>query len=230
MEYLGGFSFAVKEIDAMGEIEGYASTFGKVPDRQGDVVKRGAFVESIAETKGKFPLLMGHDTGRICGFSVHAEEDSHGLKIRGQLALDADEGRNCYAIARLAHQLGTPLRMSIGYMIREGGSEWDKLGRIRTLTAVDLLETSFVAVPANDNARVTGVKDCSKWTKREFEQHLRDVGFSDVAAKRIVAAGYDALDQRDVDGAKDAAEVVDALRMFVFDTQIKESWKCLQAR
>jgi Escherichia/Staphylococcus phage prohead protease len=175
MDYLSGFSFAIKELDAMGEIEGYASTFGKTPDRQGDVVKRGAFAQSIEETKGKFPLLMGHDTGRIAGFATGAEEDGHGLKIRGQLALDADEGRNAYAIARLAHQLNTPLKMSIGYMIREGGSEWDKAGRIRTLTAIDLLEVSFVAVPANPRAMVTGVKG-EGMTTREFETFLRDSG------------------------------------------------------
>lgn len=230
MDYLGGFQFNVKELDAMGEIEGYASTFGKAPDRQGDVVKRGAFIRTLEESKGKFPLLMGHDTGRICGFSTHAEEDSHGLKIRGQLALDADEGRNCYAIARLAHQLNTPLKMSIGYMIHEGGSEWDKLGRIRTLTSIDLLETSFVAVPAQPNARVTGVKSGTEWTKREFEQHLRDVGFSDVAAKRIIAAGFDALgDQRDVDESG-IAELLGATRSFVFNSEIKESLRCLQAQ
>ncbi len=175
MDYLGGFPFNIKELDAMGEIEGYASTFGKIPDRQGDVVKRGAFAQSLEETKGRFPLLMGHDTGRICGFATGAEEDSHGLKIRGQLALDADEGRNAYAIARLAHQLNTPLKMSIGYMIREGGSEWDKNGRIRTLTSIDLLETSFVAVPANPRAMVTGVKS-DGMTTREFEKFLRDSG------------------------------------------------------
>jgi uncharacterized protein len=230
MDYLGGFPFNIKELDAMGEIEGYASTFGKIPDRQGDVVKRGAFAQSLEESKGRFPLLMGHDTGRICGFATGAEEDSHGLKIRGQLALDADEGRNAYAIARLAHQLNTPLKMSIGYMIREGGSEWDKNGRVRTLTSIDLLETSFVAVPANPRAMVTGVKSGTEWTKREFEQHLRDVGFSEVAAKRIIAAGFDALgDQRDVDESG-IAELLGATRSFVFNSEIKESLRCLQAQ
>jgi HK97 family phage prohead protease len=208
MEYTGGFPFNVKALDAMGEIEGYASTFGKEPDRQGDAVRRGAFLPSLEETKGKFPLLMGHDTGRICGFATGAEDDSHGLLIRGQLALDSDEGRNCYAIARLAHQLKTPLKMSIGYMIREGGSEWDKGGRVRTLTAIDLLEVSFVAVPANPRAQVTGVKSGgSEWTVREFEDFLRDSGnFSKAKACAIASLARMLLDDRGEPdaGVKDA--------------------------
>lgn len=227
MDYLGGFQFNIKELDAMGEIEGYASTFGKIPDRQGDVVKRGAFAQTIQETNGKgnFPLLMGHDTGRIAGFATGAEEDSHGLKIRGQLALDADEGRNCYAIARLAHQLKTPLKMSIGYMIREGGSEWDKLGRIRTLTAIDLLEVSFVAVPANPRAEVTGVKggEGVGMTTREFEDFLRDSGrFSKNKACAIASLVSGLLGDRgepENTGAKDAwmthiASIANEVRLF----------------
>lgn len=200
MEYLQG-NFAVKELDAMGEIEGYASTFRNV-DRQGDRVAKGAFTDTIAETGGKFPLLMGHNTGRIIGFATGAEEDNHGLKMRGQLTLDADEGRNAYAIAKHAHTLKQPLKLSIGYMIRENGSTWDEAGRIRTLKAIDLLEVSFVAIPANPRAELTAVKDISQWTVRDFERHLRDVGFSETAAKCIVAAGYNALgNQRDVDHA-----------------------------
>lgn len=198
MEYLQG-NFAVKELDSMGEIEGYGSTFRNV-DRQGDRVAQGAFGPTLEETKGKFPLLMGHDTRRIIGFATHAEEDRHGLLIRGQLTLDADEGRNAYAVAKHAHQLKQPLSLSIGYMIREGGATWDEAGKIRTLKAIDLLEVSFVAIPANPQAMLTSVKDCSEWSKRDLERHLRDVGYSEAAAKRILAAGFDALvEQRDVD-------------------------------
>jgi len=202
MEYLSGVDFAIKELDALGEIEGYASTFGKKPDRQGDCIAKGAFAESLLETKGRFPLLMGHDTHRIIGFATGAEEDSHGLKIHGQLTLDADEGRNAYAIARHAHSLKQNLKLSIGYMVRENGSAWDEAGRIRTLKSIDLMEVSFVAIPANPQAMLTGIKQCAEWTKRDLEKHLRDVGYSEAAAKCIVAAGYDALGtQRDVDDA-----------------------------
>jgi HK97 family phage prohead protease len=170
-------------------------------------VARGAFLPSIEETGGKFPLLMGHDTGRICGFATGAKEDAHGLKISGQLALDADEGRNCYAIAKLAHSLGTPLKMSIGYMIREGGSKWDERGRVRTLTAIDLLEVSFVAVPANPRAEVTGVKS-EGMTIREFEKFLRDSGhFSKDKACAVASRVGDLLGDRgepENTGVKDA--------------------------
>ena len=211
MEYLGGIDFAVKELDVMGEFEGYASTFKNI-DRQGDRVMPQAFTETLSESKGRVPILMGHDTGRIVGFGLSADQDDHGLKVWGQFTIEADEGRNAYALARHAQKVKQPLKMSIGYGVRDGGAKRDEKTGVRTLTAIDLYEYSLVAVPANPRASVTAVKEnVEQWSKRDLEKHLRDVGYSEAAAKCIVAAGYDALsakangDQRDVDaGIKDA--------------------------
>ena len=46
--------------------------------------------------------------------------------------------------------------LSIGFMTRE--DSYDRITRIRTLKKVDLWEVSLVTFPANDAARIQGVK------------------------------------------------------------------------
>jgi phage head maturation protease len=53
---------------------------------------------------------------------------------------------------------------------------------IRVLDAVELFETSLVAVPANDGARVAQVKSHVA-TIREFEHMLKTLGWSKSEAK-----------------------------------------------
>lgn len=192
------FAGEVKELDALGQFEAYAATFGNI-DRQGDKIARGAFLETIAESKGRYPFLMAHDTSRIAGFGTHAEEDAKGLLVSGELILDSDEGRNAYAIMKTAAKLKAPLGFSIGYGVPEGGAKRDEKTGVRTLSKIVLYEYSIACVPANPRARMTDVK-ASEWTRRELETQLCEIGLSRAAAKAVVAGGYQALkDQRDVD-------------------------------
>lgn len=193
MEYLD-CRFELKSVeDERGIFEGWASAFGNL-DLQGDVVLPGAFAATLASNKGKVPILMAHQTARIVGFGLDAEEDDKGLKVRGQFALDADDGRNAYAITKAASAAGSKLGLSIGYGVRKNGAEWDEEQNVRKLKAVDLYEYSIAAVPANLRARVSRVK--ADWTIRDFEEHLREAGLSKEAAKRFVARGYSALEDR----------------------------------
>lgn len=200
MEYTRAFDFELKQLadDEPGTFEGYVSTFRNV-DRQRDMVMPGAFDRTLKETRGRVPVLMGHQMSRIVGFGTHAEVDSRGLKVRGQFTLDSDEGRNAYATLKHATLVKHPLGMSIGYMVAEDGAEYDEARGVRRLKDIDLLEYSIAAVPANERARFTGVKS-ALWTARDFEEYLREAGLSREAAKRFVLRGYSALDQRDADG------------------------------
>ena len=50
---------------AEGTVEGYAATFDRIPDAYGDVIKQGAFADTLKawEENGKpIPLLYGHST------------------------------------------------------------------------------------------------------------------------------------------------------------------------
>jgi uncharacterized protein len=214
IEYTKPFDFELKQLaddEEPGTFEGYVSTFRNI-DRQRDIVMPTAFDRTIKETKGRVPVLMGHQMARIVGFGLSAEVDSKGLKVRGQFTLDSDEGRNAYATAKHAAKLKHPLGMSIGYGIPEGGAEYDEPRGIRKLHDIDLFEYSIACVPANERARFTGVK-AGTWSEREFEEYLREAGLSKEAAKRFVLRGYGGLvDRRDADGGKPDAEFTASLR------------------
>jgi HK97 family phage prohead protease len=194
------FAFS-KELTEAGQFEGHAAIFNAV-DLQNDRIKRGAFKETVEESAGRWPVLMGHNTGRIVGFSTGAEEDSKGLKVWGEFTLQSDEGRNAHATARHASALGQKIGLSIGYSIRgEDGADYDEKTGIRTLRNLNVWEFSLAAIPAAPRARMTDVKQAGEilWSIREFEEYLREAGLSKEAAKRFVAGGYGALDRRDAD-------------------------------
>ena len=209
MEYTKPFDCELKQLsddEEPGTFEAYISTFKNI-DRQRDIVMPNAFDRTLKETRGKLPVLMGHQMGRIVGFGISAETDSKGLKVRGQFTLDSDEGKNAYATAKHAAKLKHSLGMSIGYAIPEGGAEYDEKRAVRKLHDIDLLEYSIACVPANDRAQMLGVKGSAMWTEREFEQYLRDAGLSKEAAKQFVLRGYSGLaDRRDADGGEPVAD------------------------
>ncbi len=113
---------------------GYAAVFDAV-DRGGDVVRKGAFAGA-----GKVPLLWQHG-GTPVGAIEAIEEDSRGLRVIGRV----DDAR-----VRVAPGSG----LSFGYRVRES-----RAGRVRELTALELVEVSLVARPMQPLARVHAVDD-----------------------------------------------------------------------
>jgi hypothetical protein len=71
---------------------------------------------------------------------------------------------------------------------------WNEKERVRTLKAVDLQEVSVVTFPANDEARIETVKQKllagDRPTIREFEELLREKGFSRGDAELIAEHGF----------------------------------------
>jgi uncharacterized protein len=186
LEHTKYFDFSVKtDEDTPGRFSGLASTFGNV-DLQDDRMMRGAFTDTLKESKGLVPVLMGHIGSRIVGFVVEAAEDSKGLHVTAEFTLDSDEGRNAYAITKHAAKLGHKLGLSVGYQIRPDGSKMEANG-VRQLLAVNLFEVSIAAIPANPRARITGVKAEDISTISEVEDALRDAGFSRNEAKTLVS-------------------------------------------
>lgn len=177
------FTFA-KELTEAGQFEGHAAVFGNV-DLQGDRIKRGAFKESIEESGGRWPVLFGHNTGRVVGFSITAEEDTKGLRVVGEFTLASDEGRNAYATAKHAAQLGQKFGLSIGYGVRKDGADYDEETGIRTLKNLTVYEFSLAAIPANPRARIASVKDCA--TVREVEHYLRSLGLDAGESRRLIS-------------------------------------------
>lgn len=204
------FHFQVKAVEKDGFFSGYGSVFGVV-DSYREIVAPGAFTASLAEraAKGrKLPILWQHRGDQPLGAYDVAREDDTGLYLEGRLLVeDVTQAREAHALMRAGVLTG----LSIGYYVT--GESWNEKDRIRTLTAVDLQETSLVTFPANDAARVESVKSRiargDALTLPEFESFLREAGFSKSQAAAIAGRGYKHLMER---GEPDPAPVPDLLQ------------------
>lgn len=117
---------------------GYAAVFDRV-DRGGDVIRSGAFGAAPAAV----PLLWHHH-GAPVGEIETIAPDARGLRVTGRI----DDAR----LAGLVRS-GAVSGLSFGYRVRAGVR-----GAVRTLTALDLIEISLVALPMQPLARVLAVE------------------------------------------------------------------------
>lgn len=192
------FDFDVKAVGDDGTFSGYGSVFGNV-DSYGEVVAKGAFIESLRDLKNKgrpVPVLWQHRSGEPIGAWDNLREDDHGLWGDGRILLDAGEmEKRAYAHMKARTVTG----LSIGYWVRE--SSYDEKTGVRTLTKLDLVEISLVTFPANEDARVEAVKfklaHGELPTNREMERFLREAGFSKSRAAGFVTHGLPELRRRE---------------------------------
>jgi HK97 family phage prohead protease len=130
-----------------GAITAIAWPFG-VADRVGDMIEPGAF-------KGvnlPMPMLFGHDKNDPVGVWEAAEEKADGLHLTGRLLVnDVARAREVHALVKSGAVRG----VSIGFITRKAAPR----GRGgRTISSLELLETSLVALPMHPGARVTSAK------------------------------------------------------------------------
>jgi uncharacterized protein len=115
-------------------IAGYAAVFD-VPDRGGDIVRRGAFAGA---NLARVPLLWQHDPRRAIGVIEHLSEDARGLRM----------------IARLDSAVVRPGQgLSFGYRVRAA-----KNRTYRELEELELIEVSLVKEPMQPLAVVHAVE------------------------------------------------------------------------
>ncbi len=176
-------SFALKALEEDGVFSGYASVFDVV-DSQRDVIKKGAFSNSIHDRIDGVKLLWQHQVDQPIGCFTKIIEDSYGLFVEGKLLLDVQRGKEAYSLLKSGALKG----LSIGYAVVD--AHIDDEGLIRIITEVDLFEVSLVTFPANEGANVTNVKGKLPKSTREFEKFLRKSGFSRTHSKSIVAKGF----------------------------------------
>ena len=185
------FGLEVKEVTAEGVFEGYASMFGGPPDSYGDVVMPGAFGNSLAKhrSEGTMPaLLWGHNHNDLpIGTYLDVKEDRKGLWVKGQLDLDDPVGARVYSALRAKTVRG----LSIGYRTISENRD-PKNPRINQLHEVDLWEISIVNFPANRRSLINAVKSGfavgQEPTVREFQEALREHGFSKALADKIATS------------------------------------------
>jgi len=142
-----------------GSLEGYASTWIKEPDSYGDIVRKGAFTETLANrwNGGKgIPLLWAHQMDTLSSFigTADADEDEKGLHFIASFdgTEEAQRVRELYKDGRLS-------KFSFAFDIQDEGPVTLEDGRkANELRKLDLFEISCVCVPANDDAGVVEVK------------------------------------------------------------------------
>ena len=145
------FKLQVKEIDETGRFAGHSSVFNNI-DTYNDIVEKGAFVKTISDNKGIFPILWMHDPSNPIGIST-AKEDEKGLFVEGQLDFDNPEAKKVYS----GLKKGYIDRMSIGYQTIKSDTDGDG---IRHLKEIKLIENSLLTknFAANELALVESVK------------------------------------------------------------------------
>lgn len=140
--------FAVND---SGEISGIAWPFGSA-DRVGDMIQKGAF----ASVNLPLTMLFGHDQNDPVGVWSEAVEQPDGLHLKGRLLVDdVARAREVRALVRSGAVRG----ISIGFVTRKASG---RPGGGRTITELELLEASLVAIPMHPGARVTSAKSAIK--------------------------------------------------------------------
>ena len=130
-------------------IEGYAALFG-VEDQSRDIVRAGAFAESLARRAAPLPMLLEHEPRLLAGFWRMMQEDGRGLFLRGAI----DESQPGAARAKRALLRGVD-GLSIGFV----SLAEHRAGANRILTQIELLEVSIVTHPMQPLARLTLARD-----------------------------------------------------------------------
>lgn len=146
---------------ADGQFTGYASVFDNV-DSYGDVIRKGAFLESLAvygEKGSGIPCYWSHQMSNplMCiGETVEAREDERGLFVKVQLDLDTEMGAQVHRLIKS----GRVNQMSFAYDIEDYAfAHDDDIGEYLELRKLKVHEVSVVQVGANQETELLDVKD-----------------------------------------------------------------------
>lgn len=146
---------------AEGEFIVYPSTFTRVPDSYGDVVAKGAFLDTIQQWKdsgNSLPGLFGHrmdDPDFYVAYAIDMDEDEHGWRVHGAFDMESPKGPHVYRLVkgRRLNQLSFAFdTLEEGAVELEDGSKANELRKLR------VHEFSFVPIGANQDTSVVAVK------------------------------------------------------------------------
>lgn len=164
------------------KFSGYASVFGGI-DSYGDTIQRGAYADTLKDRERPVMMRWNH-FGPVIGRWKEMYEDEKGLYVEGELTPGHSVASD--VAASMAH--GAVNGLSIGFMLPEDGFEMR--GNTRVLKRIELREISVVEEPADNEARITGIKAAINEAEslKELEMLLRDAGgFSKANATALVS-------------------------------------------
>lgn len=201
------FAFKADSVADDGTFTGYGSVFGNV-DSYGEIVMPGAFSKSLKDIRDggdPLPMLWNHKSDEPIGGYTSLEEDARGLKVSGFIMIDdVARAREIHALMKRRVIKG----LSIGYYVDEDSKD-AKTGS-RLLHKLDLREISPVTFPANVEAEIESVKSAiteiltkgNLPTVKQFEELLREVGFSKSQAAVVANGGLSKLSRGEPGGEK----------------------------
>ena len=173
----------------------YPSTFTRTPDSYGDVVAKGAFLDSLESWASKgltIPGLFGHrmdDPDFYVAWAEETGEDDHGWWVKGRFDLESPKGGQVYRLVK-----GRRLNeLSFAYdVIDEAPVTLEDGTKANELRKVDVLEFSFVPRGANPDTSVVAVKA------------LADVAAAQMKAGRVLSA-------KNESALRDARDAIDSV-------------------
>lgn len=158
------FQMNFKEVKIAGgkiKIRGFASTPGL--DRYDDIVQPTAFANAMKTYMANPVVLLGHDSDKPIGSVVEYNISPEGLEVVAEIVNNTDD-----VFEKIQNK--TLRGFSIGWICndciyREEGSK-----QIREVTALDLVEISVVATPANPQTLFTLAKSLKKFFAERKEE------------------------------------------------------------
>lgn len=192
---------SVSEDDETGIIEGYASVFGQI-DSYGDTIDPRAYDKVLAEKQSPIMLFCHDDWSIPIGKWTSLEVDSYGLKVKGQINLNSQQGKEVYEAVKFGALTG----LSVGFCCTKDDIEDDDKSRI-IKNVQRLYEISLVPIPADNFARISSIKSAdlqSINSIKELETCLRDAGASRTRAKEFISVAKRVLSHRDDADKRDA--------------------------
>lgn len=169
-----------------GVFECYGNTKGNIDHAQ-DRTLDGAYADSISTHKaaGTMPKMYWNhrrDTSLPVGEWIDMREDSKGLWMKGKLS-KSTLGSDIEILAKE----GTLDSFSIGY--RVDMEKWNALDKCNDLIKLDIIETSWVDAPCNEESRLVGIKskldDGELPSKRELQKFLCENGLSKRQSEKV---------------------------------------------
>lgn len=147
--------------DAQGEgtMVAYAAVFDNI-DSYGDVIRRGAFTDTLAEwaaSGNTLPLLYGHDMHdpwSNIGSVIEAVEDERGLKITAAFDFDNAKAAQVYRLVKEKRLT----QMSFAYDVIDAASAEVDGEPAFELRKLKLYEVSVVPIGANQQTEILTVK------------------------------------------------------------------------
>ena len=200
-----------------GSISGHFATFDHdKPDSWGDVIRKGAFLGTIARRKKSghpFPLCLNHDQNIIIGYVTDIGEDAKGAYFSAKFfpTEKAQEVRNIV-------KSGVLWQFSFAYDTWDSAMiKLDSGEKVRELRELELYEISIVMVPANPRATVSDIKRSSgnglkEHLLREIDQiEAREKADLDIKKRRLLRyigsdTGIDKLKAMEAQALKDIGE------------------------